>query len=81
MLFNHTFKNIKRVREIIGVLMKYGLEDIIVNSTLRNFVSERKRLSWSRKKQTCFPIFTLGADKDGLRGTGPNLRKVGASNE
>lgn len=54
MLLNHTFKNIKRVREIIGVLMKYGLEDIIVNSTLRNFVTERRRLSWSRKDKPVF---------------------------
>ena len=34
--------------------MKYGLEDIIVNSTLRNFVSERKRLSWSRQDKPVF---------------------------
>ena len=54
MLLNHTFKNIKRIREIIGVLMKYGLEDIIVNSTLRNFVSESRRLSWSRKDKPVF---------------------------
>lgn len=55
MLFNgQTFRNIKRIREIIGVLVKYGFEDIVTNSTLRNFVSEKGRLSWKRQGQPVF---------------------------
>ncbi|GIV33866.1 MAG: ubiquinone biosynthesis protein UbiB [Chitinophagales bacterium] len=49
MIFNQTFRNINRTREIIAVLIKYGFEDIIANSTLRNFVPERMRLSWIRQ--------------------------------
>ncbi|MBI1287217.1 MAG: phosphotransferase [Flavobacteriales bacterium] len=48
-MFNgHTFQNINRIREIIGVLVKYGFEDVVTNSTLRNFVSETGRLAWTR---------------------------------
>jgi ubiquinone biosynthesis protein len=50
MIFNSSaFKNIKRMREIIMILVKYGFEDIIANSTLRNIVPERTRLSWMRQ--------------------------------
>lgn len=49
MLLNgQTFQNISRIREIIGVLIKYGFEDVVTNSTLRNFVSETGRLAWTR---------------------------------
>ncbi|MBL4586656.1 MAG: AarF/ABC1/UbiB kinase family protein [Flavobacteriales bacterium] len=55
MLFNgQTFKNLKRIREIIAVMVKYGFEDVITNSTLRNFVSEKGRLSWKRQGQPVF---------------------------
>lgn len=37
------------MREIIMILVKYGFEDIIANSTLRNIVPERTRLSWMRQ--------------------------------
>ncbi len=54
MLFNNTFKNLRRTREIIAVLVKYGFEDVITNSTLRNFVSERRRLTWLRQEKPVF---------------------------
>lgn len=48
MVFDQTFKNINRTREIIGVLTKFGFEDLIINSTLRNLVPETTRLKWIR---------------------------------
>jgi len=54
MSFRQTFRNIGRIREIIGILIKYGFEDIITNSTLRNFVSEKRRLSWQRSEKPVF---------------------------
>ncbi len=39
------------MREIIMILVKYGFEDVIANSTMRNFVPERTRLSWMRKNR------------------------------
>lgn len=53
-LNGQTFQNIKRIREIIAVLVKYGFEDIVTNSTLRNFVSEKGRISWQRQGQPVF---------------------------
>jgi ubiquinone biosynthesis protein len=55
MIFNgQTFQNISRIREIIAVLVKYGFEDVVTNSTLRNFVSEKGRISWKRQGQPVF---------------------------
>lgn len=54
MIFNTTFKNLRRTREIIAILVKYGFEDIITNSTLRNLVSERRRLTWLRQEKPVF---------------------------
>ncbi|HRN94491.1 MAG TPA: AarF/UbiB family protein, partial [Chitinophagales bacterium] len=48
MSLNNTFRNLGRTREIIGVLIKYGFEDLIANSTLRNLVTEKMRLHWLR---------------------------------
>jgi ubiquinone biosynthesis protein len=49
MFFAEKFKNLRRIREIIQILVKYGFEDIITNSTLRNFVSEKRRLTWMNR--------------------------------
>ncbi|MCF8275460.1 MAG: AarF/ABC1/UbiB kinase family protein [Flavobacteriales bacterium] len=55
MIFDgQTFQNINRIREIIAVLVKYGFEDVVTNSTLRNFVSEKGRISWTRQGQPVF---------------------------
>jgi ubiquinone biosynthesis protein len=53
-LNGQTFQNIKRIREIISVMVKYGFEDVVTNSTLRNFVSEKGRVSWKRQGQPVF---------------------------
>jgi len=54
MLFSQTFKNLGRTREIIGIMVKYGFEDVIANSTLRNFVPEKTRLTWMRQERPVF---------------------------
>lgn len=48
MALNNTFRNINRTREILGILIKYGFEDFIANSTLRNLVTESMRIKWLR---------------------------------
>jgi ubiquinone biosynthesis protein len=48
MILNTTFRNINRTREILGILVKYGFEDFIANSTLRNLVTEGMRIKWLR---------------------------------
>lgn len=53
-MFNNTFRNLRRTREIIAILVKYGFEDVITNSTLRNLVTERRRLTWLRQEKPVF---------------------------
>lgn len=43
MFFNNTIENISRIRKLIEVLVKYGFEDIVVNSGLRDVLSPRKK--------------------------------------
>ncbi len=40
-----------RTREILGVLIKWGFEDVVINSTLRNLVPESTRLKWVRDEK------------------------------
>ncbi|MCS6981415.1 MAG: AarF/ABC1/UbiB kinase family protein [Flavobacteriales bacterium] len=47
--FNTTWRNLGRLRQIIAVLVKYGFEDLVANSTLRNFVPENLRIRWLRQ--------------------------------
>lgn len=54
MSFNTTIRNLGRLREILGVLAKYGFEEVITNSTLRKFVPESKRISWVRGEKPVF---------------------------
>lgn len=54
MLFNNTFKSLRRLQEIFAILAKYGFEDVITNSTLRNLVSERRRVTWTRQDRPVF---------------------------
>mgnify|MGYP001266285864 CR=1 FL=1 len=48
MPLNQTFRNLNRTREILGILIKWGFEDVIINSTLRNLVPESYRMKWIR---------------------------------
>jgi ubiquinone biosynthesis protein len=45
------FRNIGRTREILGILIKWGFEDLIINSTLRNLVPESTRIKWMRDEK------------------------------
>ncbi|MCB9235931.1 MAG: AarF/ABC1/UbiB kinase family protein [Bacteroidia bacterium] len=54
MLFGRQIKNIRRIREIISILLKYGFEDLVTSTSLRRFVSSKKQITWTRKDK---PIF------------------------
>ena len=43
MLFNKTIENIKRIRKLVEVIVKYGFEDIVVNTGLRNILKPGKK--------------------------------------
>ncbi len=43
MFFNNTIENISRIRKLIEVLVKYGFEDIVVNTGLRHILTPRPK--------------------------------------
>lgn len=51
MFFNQTIKNIKRTREIIAVLVKYGFEEVVANTALQSFVPQSRQLTWVRNER------------------------------
>ncbi len=54
MFFDQTLKNISRTREIIAILLKYGFEDMVTNTPLKNFVPQKRRLTWLRAEKPVF---------------------------
>lgn len=44
MFLNKTIANIGRIRKLIEVLVKYGFEDIVINSGLRGILSPKKKI-------------------------------------
>lgn len=54
MIFETTFRNLRRMREIVSILMKYGFEEIVVETPLFNFVPNATKLKWTREGT---PIF------------------------
>ena len=54
MISIQTFKNIKRIRKIIQVLLKYGFEDVVINTALRKLVPKKRRLKWKRQDKLVF---------------------------
>ncbi|WP_027003843.1 ABC1 kinase family protein [Hugenholtzia roseola] len=47
MFFRKTVKNINRLREVVKVLLKYGMEDIVVNTPLRKFIPPKTTVNWT----------------------------------
>ncbi len=74
MLFS--IKNIGRINEIIGVLVKYGFEDIVVNSTLRNFVTENRRVTWLRDEKPVFEYSRYERIRFAAEELGPTFVKL-----
>lgn len=54
MIFERTIKNLNRIRNVIQVFLKYGFEDIVVNTPLRRLVPRKKQLTWSRQDRSVF---------------------------
>lgn len=54
MLFDQTFKNLNRVREILAVLLKYGFEDFVVTTPLQKLLPPSGRQQWKRDEKSVF---------------------------
>lgn len=53
-MFEQPIKNIRRLREVIQVLSKYGFEGIVTETPLRKIVPEQTRLTWTRRDRSIF---------------------------
>lgn len=75
MLFNQTIKNLRRVREILAILVKYGFDDIISQAGLDKLVSERLHLEWNRKDRPAFEYSTYERLRLACEELGPTFIK------
>jgi ubiquinone biosynthesis protein len=76
MFFRDTLRNIGRIREIISIMLKHGFEDIVTHSTLRNFVSKRRRLSWRRHDKPVFEYTRWERIRMAVEELGPTFIKL-----
>jgi ubiquinone biosynthesis protein len=74
-LFNQTIKNLNRLRQIIQVLVKYGFEDMVTSTTLRNLVPASRQLSWSRQNRPVFAYSRYERIRMALEELGPTYIK------
>jgi len=51
MLLSRPVQNLNRIRQIINILLKYGFEDIIANSALKNLIPASSQANWLRDDQ------------------------------
>jgi ubiquinone biosynthesis protein len=76
MQFTRTIKNIRRIREVIGVLFKYGFEDVVTHTRLRNFVSQKRRLTWQRRGRPVFEYSRFERIRMAAEELGPTYVKL-----
>ncbi len=75
MLLNQTIKNLRRVREILAILVKYGFDDVISQAGLDKLVSERLHLEWNRKDRPAFEYSTYERLRLACEELGPTFIK------
>jgi len=49
MLFGLSLQNLKRIREITAILIKYGFEVFVVSTPLFNYLPNRIKTKWTRE--------------------------------
>jgi ubiquinone biosynthesis protein len=49
MILDKTIQNIKRIRDVIQILGKYGFEDVVAHTALLKLIPKGKRVSWKRQ--------------------------------
>lgn len=74
--FRRTIQNIKRLREIVGVLLKYGFEDFITQTQLRRFVPRKRRVTWQRRGQLVFELSRWERIRMAAEELGPTFVKL-----
>ena len=47
-MFNKTIQNIKRIRDVIRIMGKYGFEEVVANTSLTKLIPKSRRIAWKR---------------------------------
>lgn len=76
MLFDGTFRNIKRTRTIIKVLLKYGFEDLVTNTPLQKVIPRRLLLKWIRDERQVTESSRWERVRMALEELGPTFIKI-----
>lgn len=74
--FNTTIRNLGRLRQIMSIFVKYGFEDVIANSTLRNIVPESLRLKWIRQERPALQYSRFERIRMAAEELGPTFVKL-----
>ncbi|MEM0998671.1 MAG: AarF/ABC1/UbiB kinase family protein [Bacteroidota bacterium] len=64
------------MREVIGVLFKYGFEDVVTHTQLRRFVTRRRRLKWTRRGRPVFEYSRYERIRMAAEELGPTFVKL-----
>ncbi|HHG84295.1 MAG TPA: AarF/ABC1/UbiB kinase family protein [Bacteroidetes bacterium] len=76
MQIKRTIQNIRRVRELISVLFKYGFEEVVTHSQLRRFVSRKRRIKWTRRGKPVFEYSRFERIRMAAEELGPTFVKL-----
>ena len=74
--FRRTIQNIKRGREIVAVLLKYGFDDFVTGTQLRRLVPQKRRLRWQRQGQLVFELSRWERIRMAAEELGPTFVKL-----
>jgi len=76
-LIGRTYRHINRYIEILKVLIKYGFDDIILYSPLKNFVNLGEKIVFKKKNSTIFTLSRWERIRLVLEELGPTFIKFG----
>jgi len=75
MQINKTIKNINRISEIIGLLIKYGFEDMVANSPLRKMITKERLFFWRKMQKETLHLTRWERIRMAIEELGPSYVK------
>ena len=69
-------KNLNRTREIIGVLLKYGFEDMVMNTPLHKMIPTKLLLKWKHEDESVVNLSRWERVRMALEELGPTFIKI-----
>ncbi|MDX1904465.1 MAG: AarF/ABC1/UbiB kinase family protein [Thermonemataceae bacterium] len=76
MFFGQTIRNLKRIREITNILLKYGFEGLVANTPLKAIIPARRRLARLRGEKIVEKYSTAELARMAAEELGPTFVKL-----